>query len=149
MKYLVCFALGVVVTILFYELDVAPVPAKVYEPKKVEEIDYSFYDNLPKSSITVIEDAYSKAVEDTAIGDASLYIVQIGAFSEPDNAEVFKDQAVSEGYLISDIFVQADDGIFKVLIGPFAKKQEAELAVSWAMSKRFSGVITTKETSND
>jgi hypothetical protein len=56
---------------------------------------------------------------------------------------------VSEGYLISDIFVKAEDGIFKVLIGPFAEEKEAELAVSWAMRRRFSGVITTKETGSD
>ena len=148
-KYIVCFILGVVVTILSYQLDVGPVPVGVFEPEKVEEIGYSFYDNLPNSSITVIENAYGGAAEEAANGVASLHFVQIGAFSEPDNAEVFREQAVSEGYLISDIFVQAEDGIFKVLIGPFAEEMEAELAVSWAMSKRFSGVITTKETSND
>ena len=114
MKYLISFVIGVLVTVSFYEQDLAPeVSREAVESKlasQIQEIDYTFYDNLPQSSITVVKDVYdavSRApVQGVDDASASLYYVQIGAFSKIENADSFRAQAILEGYLSADIFVE-------------------------------------------
>jgi len=152
MKYLISFVIGVLVTVSFYEQDLAPeVSREAVESKlasQIQEIDYTFYDNLPQSSITVVKDVYdavlSAPVEGLDDGVASLYYVQIGAFSKLENADSFRAQAILEGYLSADIFVETTGDIHRVMIGPFAEKHEAELAIDWASGKQFSGLLLAK-----
>ena len=152
MKYLMIFVLGVLVTVSFYEQDLAPeVSREAVESKltsQIQEIDYTFYDNLPQSSITVVKDVYdavlSAPVQGLDDGIASLYYVQIGAFSKLENADSFRAEAILEGYLSADIFVETIGDIHRVMIGPFAEKHEAELAIDWASGKQFSGLLLAK-----
>ena len=152
MKYLISFVIGVLVTVSFYEQDLAPeVSREAVESKltsQIQEIDYTFYDNLPQSSITVVKDVYDAVLSAPLQGVddevASLYYVQIGAFSKLENADSFRAQAILEGYLSADIFVETTRDIHRVMIGPFAEKHEAELAIDWASGKQFSGLLLAK-----
>ena len=153
MKIAIGFILGVCLTILAYEQDTATEMALEVVPEQVvsrlDEIDYTFYDNLPKSSITVIKDAYQAVLSETDIapvdGDKDLYYVQIGAFSKQVSADSFRAQAILEGYLSADIFVESSADIHRVMIGHFAQKHEAELAIDWASGKNFSGLLLAKK----
>ena len=153
MKIIIGFILGVCSTILAYEQDTATEMALEVVPEqfvsRLDEIDYTFYDNLPKSSITVIKDAYQAVLSETDLApvdvDKDLYYVQIGAFSKQVNADSFRAQAILEGYLSADIFVQSSADVHRVMIGPFAKKHEAELAIDWASAKKFSGLLLAKK----
>ena len=153
MKIIIGFILGVCLTILAYEQDTATEMALEVVPEqfvsRLDEIDYTFYDNLPKSSITVIKDAYQAVLSETDIapvdGDKDLYYVQIGAFSKQVNADSFRAQAILEGYLSADIFVESSAHVHRVIIGPFAQKHEAELAIDWASAKKFSGLLLAKK----
>jgi len=153
LKIIIGFILGVCLTILAYEQDTATEMALEVVPEQVvsglDEIDYTFYDNLPKSSITVIKDAYQAVLSETEVapvdGDKDLYYVQIGAFSKQVNADSFRAQAILEGYLSADIFVESSADIHRVMIGPFAQKHEAELAIDWASGKKFSGLLLAKK----
>ena len=72
MKYLIGFVLGVLLTVLAYEPDTATqMPAEQLVDKvteQVAEIDYTFYDNLSQSSISVIKDAYNATLKTSDTG---------------------------------------------------------------------------------
>ena len=116
--------------------------------EQVAEIDYTFYDNLSQSSISVIKDAYNATLKTSDTGpEASapkFYYVQIGAFSKENNADSFRAEALLEGYLSADIFVESTADVHRVMIGPFAQKHEAELAIDWASGKKFSGLLLAR-----
>ena len=116
--------------------------------EQVAEIDYTFYDNLSQSSISVIKDAYNATLKkpDTSAEAAApkFYYVQIGAFSKENNADSFRAEALLEGYLSADIFVESTADVHRVMIGPFAQKHEAELAIDWASGKKFSGLLLAR-----
>jgi len=115
MKYLIGFVLGVLLTILAYERDTATqLPTEQLVDKvteQVAEIDYTFYDNLSQSSISVIQDAYNatlkKSDPSTETDVPKFYYVQIGAFSKENNADSFRAKALLEGYLSADIFIES------------------------------------------
>ena len=152
MKYLIGFVLGVLLTILAYERDTATqLPTEQLVDKvteQVAEIDYTFYDNLSQSSISVIQDAYNatlkKSDPSTETDVPKFYYVQIGAFSKENNADSFRAEALLEGYLSADIFVESTGDVHRVMIGPFAQKHEAELAIDWASGKNFSGLLLAR-----
>ena len=144
MKYLIGFIIGIILTTLAYEQETATEVARKVVVDKVsdgvKEIDYTFYENLYKSSVTVFKDAYDSPMSEAP----EVYYVQIGAFSKLDNADSFRAEAILEGYLIADIFVETVGDIHRVMIGPFAEKYEAELAIDWASGKNFSGLLLAK-----
>ena len=160
MKYLIGFIFGVVITAVAYQselgqsFEIDQEPADIIDTVsdqisgKVEEIDYTFYENLYQSSVTVIKDAYEAPLKTQAASEkadqALLYYVQIGAFSTLENAQGFRAQAILEGYLSGDIFVDSGDGVHRVMMGPFAEQAEAALAVEWASSRNFSGLMIAK-----
>ena len=152
MKYLIGFVLGVLLTVLAYEPDTATqVPTEQLVDKvteQVSEIDYTFYDNLSQSSISVIKDAYNATLKTSDTGPEAdapkFYYVQIGAFSKENNADSFRAEALLEGYLSADIFVESTGDVHRVMIGPFAQKHEAELAIDWASGKNFSGLLLAR-----
>ena len=152
MKYLIGFVLGVLLTVLAYEPDTATqVPTEQLVDKvteQVSEIDYTFYDDLSQSSISVIKDAYNATLKKSNTGpEASaptFYYVQIGAFSKENNADSFRAEALLEGYLSADIFVESTGDVHRVMIGPFAQKHAAELAIDWASGKNFSGLLLAR-----
>jgi cell division protein FtsN len=152
MKYLIGFVLGVLMTVLAYEPDTAtqmPAEQLVHSvTEHVAEIDYTFYDNLSESSISVIKDAYKATLKKPDTGSEAdapkFYYVQIGAFSKQNNADSFRAEALLEGYLSADIFVESTPDVHRVMIGPFAQKHEAELAIDWASGKQFSGLLLAR-----
>ena len=152
MKYLIGFVLGVLMTVLAYEPDTAtqmPAEQLVHSvTEHVAEIDYTFYDNLSESSISVIKDAYNATLKKPDTGSEAdapkFYYVQIGAFSKQNNAASFRAEALLEGYLSADIFVESTGDVHRVMIGPFAQKHEAELAIDWASGKNFSGLLLAR-----
>ena len=152
MKYLIGFVLGVLMTVLAYEPDTAtqmPAEQLVHSvTEHVAEIDYTFYDNLSQSSISVIKDAYNATLKKPDTGSEAdapkFYYVQIGAFSKQNNADSFRAEALLEGYLSADIFVESTPDVHRVMIGPFAQKHEAELAIDWASGKKFSGLLLAR-----
>ena len=152
MKYLIGFIIGIVATILVYEQETATEVAREVVVDQVvdevKEIDYTFYENLYQSSVTVIKDAYDaplkRTAEDLKPDAPTWYYVQIGAFSKQENADSFRAEALLEGYLSADIFVETVGDINRVMIGPFAAKQEATLAVDWASSRKFSALLLSK-----
>jgi len=160
MKYLIGFIAGVIFTVLAYQWDQGePVSLEDSSERVMEtvsdqisegisEIDYTFYEDLYQSSVTVIKDVYDaplKAIANSENGETSQkYYVQIGAFSKQDNAEGFRGEAILEGYLSSDIFVESSDGVHRVMMGPFTEVSKANLAVNWAASRNFSGVLVAK-----
>lgn len=103
----------------------------------VKEIDYTYYENLYKSSVTVFKDAYDSPMNEAP----DVYYVQIGAFSKLDNIDSFRAEAILEGYLIAVIFVETVGDIHRFMIGPFAEKHEAELAIDWASGKKLLGLL--------
>ena len=145
MKYLIGFIIGMAITTLAYEQETATKVAHEVVVDKVsdgvKEIDYTYYENLYQSSVTVFKDAYDSPTN----GALDAYYVQIGAFSKLDNADSFRAEAILEGYLIADIFVETVGDIHRVMIGPFAEKHEAELAIAWASGKNFSGLLLAKK----
>jgi len=160
MKYLIGFIAGVILTVLAYQWDQSePVSLEDSSERVMEtvsdqisegisEIDYTFYEDLYQSSVTVIKDVYDaplKAIANSENGETTQkYYVQIGAFSKQDNAEGFRGEAILEGYLSGDIFVESSDGVHRVMMGPFTEVSEANLAVNWAASRNFSGVLVAK-----
>jgi hypothetical protein len=47
-------------------------------------------------------------------------------------------------YLSADIFVESTADVHRVMIGSFAQKHEAELAIDWASGKKFSGLLLSR-----
>ena len=93
--------------------------------EQVAEIDYTFYDNLSQSSISVIKDAYNATLKtsdtDPEADAPKFYYVQIGAFSKENTADSFRAEALLEGYLSADIFVESTADVHRVMIGPSLK----------------------------
>ena len=116
-------------------------------PELIEEQDlaFTFYENLYNSSVTVIEGVYERAAGDenqSAAGD--LFFVQLGSFSRKESADGFRAEVILEGYMTSDIIVQSIDGYHRVVLGPFAHQEEAELAMNWANERLFSSLLITR-----
>ena len=153
MKILLSFILGVSVTMLAFMQDVPEDVLRGYVADKTaglsKEIEYTFYDTLPLSSITVARGAYRAVSTDEALESdenrSDLFYVQLGAFSKQEQAMRFRGKAILEGFMISDIFVESVGEIHGVLIGPFAHRQEAEQAIDWASEKNFSGLLLARE----
>ena len=153
MKILLSFILGVSITMLAFMQDVpedvllGDLAEKIADQPK--EIEYSFYDTLPLSSITVDRGAYRTVSTDAALESdekrSDLFYVQLGAFSKQEQAMRFRGKAILEGFMISDIFVESVGEIHGVLVGPFAHRQEAEQAIDWASEKNFSGLLLARE----
>ena len=68
--------------------------------------------------------------------NASGFVIQVGSFRSRDSARQLQAQLIIEGYKahIADVPLPAGDTIFRVLIGPFLVRADAEVAVD-ALSK--------------
>lgn len=62
--------------------------------------------------------------------ESALYIVQIGAFSKEANAEALLNQLKTEKYEAYLTVSEGNDDVFRVKIGPFKSKDDAEKAAS-------------------
>jgi len=142
MRFLTGLIIGVIVTASIYESDrSSSVIESVPEDLKEKALDYSFYENLYSTSVTVLEDAYKNDSLEPEEAGPTNYFVQLGSFSHKESADGFRAEVILEGYMTSDISVQSVNGYHRVVIGPFAHREEAELAMSWATERRFSGLL--------
>jgi len=142
MRFLTGLIIGVIVTASIYESDTSSsVIESVPEDLKEKALDYSFYENLYSTSVTVLEDAYKNDSLEPEEAGPKNYFVQLGSFSHKESADGFRAEVILEGYMTSDISVQSVNGYHRVVIGPFAHREEAELAMSWATERKFSGLL--------
>jgi len=142
MRFLTGLIIGVIVTASIYESDrSSSVIESVPEDLKEKALDYSFYENLYSTSVTVLEDAYKNDSLEPEEAGPTNYFVQLGSFSHKESADGFRAEVILEGYMTSDISVQSVNGYHRVVIGPFAHREEAELAMSWATERKFSGLL--------
>ena len=72
-----------------------------------------------------------------------LYLVQVGAFSKKENAEVYKSEAINKGFKQSYIRSSTVNGktLYRVQVGAFANKGNAEAYLKEAKSKGFDALI--------
>ena len=70
---------------------------------------------------------------------SGLFIVQIGAFEDPSNAEKTALQATEKGF---DTFIKQEDNLYKVQIGAFKERINAEELVQEASAAGLTAVIT-------
>ena len=107
--------------------------------------DFTFYDNLYNTSVTVMEGVYDQAIEGQGPASAAnVFFVQLGSFSKKESADSFRAEVILEGYMTSDVRVQSIDGYHRVVLGPFAYKEEAELAMNWANKRLFSSLLIVR-----
>ncbi len=106
----------------------------------VPEVDYTFYDNFFKSTVTLIEGAYDVPLKDPN----RTYYVQIGSFSDLERAQSFRGGAILDGYSSRDIHVESSETHHRVVIGPFAESALAEAAEDWAVEHQYSALRLTR-----
>lgn len=104
------------------------VDAPAEEAKPVPAVQEGDLDAEP-----VAEEAAEKAAEvEEAVVEAApmaaMYYIQVGAFSDLDNANAVLAGLISEGYKGSRL-VKADDGIYRVQAGAFADRDSAQSAL--------------------
>jgi rare lipoprotein A len=101
------------------EIVVQPAPAVVAETRPVEPETASVPAATPASATE------APAVPITT--DASGVYLQLGAFSQRDNAETFRARIYQQlGWLTDVIHVNAGDGLYRLHLGPYRDRAEAE-----------------------
>jgi rare lipoprotein A len=80
----------------------------------------------------------------TILADADVFYLQLGAFSSLENAGIFRERMVRElDWNREPIAVLNKDGLFRVRLGPYKTRDEAETAVTQIkQSHDFSPLIT-------
>jgi hypothetical protein len=141
MKYIIGLIAGVVLASFMYEGEKDMIAESLTPKSGEEKIGYSFYENLYNTSVTVIENVYDSDVELISGDSVSNFNVQLGSFSKLESAEAFRAEVILEGYMPSDISVQSFSDYHRVVIGPFAHRVEANLAMDWAESRQFSSLL--------
>jgi hypothetical protein len=142
MRFIFGLIIGALATVAIYESDRnSLVIESVPEDLKDKALGYSFYENLYNTSVTVLEDAYKNESLGPDEAGPTNYFVQLGSFSAKESADGFRAEVILEGYMTSDISVQSVNGYHRVVIGPFAHKEEAELAMNWATERKFSSLL--------
>ena len=146
MRFLFGLILGALATVAVYESDrSSSVIESVPEDFEEKVLDYSYYENLFNASVAVSEDVYkNESLGPDEPGPAN-YLVQLGSFSAKESADGFRAEVILEGYITSDISVQSVNGYHRVVIGPFAHKEEAQLAMNWATERKFSSLLLTEK----
>lgn len=76
-----------------------------------------------KNDIALMIAHYLKEYYGNSDGKASLYKVQVGAFSKRENAERLEADLLAKGY---DTYIVQENGLYKVQTGAFSEKANAE-----------------------
>ena len=93
--------------------------------------DYQYLGSFIQKSWIFIGDGSGK-------NSTGKYYIQIGAFSTQENAKQFEDNSIKPlGYTNSEIY--DNEGLFKVLIGAYESKGDAEAAKQKVVSDGFEG----------
>lgn len=151
MKFLLGFIVGVAASFAAYQLDTKPEipPAEAASQESSEaKTDFTFYENLFDTSVTVLDGVYDQALSNEEAGEGgagpAIYFVQLGSFSRKESADVFRAEVILEGYMTSDIAVESSGGYHRVVLGPFAHREEASLAMGWAEERLFSSLLVER-----
>ena len=149
MRFLAGLIVGSLVTIILLTINRVAMIAEPQTEKLGQEVtDYTFYENLFDTSVTVLDGVYDQEVNHPEAGKIgagpSIYFVQLGSFSRKESADVFRAEVILEGYMTSDIAVESSDGYHRVVLGPFAHKEEASLAMGWAEERLFSSLLVER-----
>jgi len=146
MRFLAGLIVGSLITIILLTINRVAMIAEPQTEKLEEEVaDYTFYENLYDTSVTVLDGVYDQALSNEEAGEGTagpaIYFVQLGSFSRKESADVFRAEVILEGYMTSDIAVESSGGYHRVVLGPFAHREEASLAMGWAEERLFSSML--------
>ena len=156
MRLITGLILGIVITISVYEfntdqIDLKTIPDLPKTPDLVDlaaleavkdELEYQFYDALEFS--TVLLD--TKPYQDVALKAKTYeYFVQLGSFSDKNNADAFRAELLLEGYLKPDLFIEREDKKpYRVMIGPFAEEGLAYDTEQWAAAHKLNALLVKR-----
>ena len=149
MRFLAGLIVGSMVTIILLTISGVAMIAEPQTEKLGEEVtDYTFYENLYDTSVTVLDGVYDQALSNEEAGEGTvgpaIYFVQLGSFSRKESADVFRAEVILEGYMTSDIAVESSGGYHRVVLGPFAHREEASLAMGWAEERLLSSLLVER-----
>lgn len=101
----------------------------------------STINSMDSSAATVITETVTATEEVVVVTPmAKMYYVQVGAFSEMENANKVLADLISQGYKGSKL-VKAEDGLYRVQAGAFADKVAASEALSTLQGRFPKGFI--------
>ena len=156
MRLIIGLILGIVITISVYEfntdqIDLKAIPDLPKTPDLVDlaaleavkdELEYQFYDALEFS--TVLLD--TKPYQDVALKAKTYeYFVQLGSFSDKNNADAFRAELLLEGYLKPDLFIEREGKEpYRVMIGPLVDLAQATSIGKWASEHKLSFVLVQR-----
>lgn len=123
-----------------------PDPNASNGPKAEGKVDFSFYNDLPKAKVSPGQ-KNQKSAQKTEIGqDGQLpaYILQVGSFSKRSEAEQHLNSLVSLGFPSTHIrqHNQDDQLLYRVIIGPFRERSEAQKIRKILQKNKINNFIT-------
>ena len=143
MRLIIGLILGSVITISVYEfntdqIDLKTIPDLPKAPDLVDlaaleavkdELEYQFYDALEFSTVLLDKKPYQDVALKAKIFE---YFVQLGSFSDKNNADAFRAELLLEGYLEPELFIEKEGKEpYRVMIGPFDNKFLAGDIQNW------------------
>lgn len=116
------------------------------EPVQAEAISTETVAVQPEAEEPVITEpkAPTETATEEVVPMAEMYYVQVGAFSQQENANAVLAQLTANGYKGSK-FVKTASGLYRVQAGAFAEKEDAEAARD-ALLEEFPNSFILKET---
>ena len=101
MKFLLGFIVGVAASFAAYQLDTKrEIPPAEEAPQEASEAktDFTFYDNLFDTSVTVLDGVYDQALSNEEAGEGgagpAIYFVQLGSFSRKERLTICVQMAL-------------------------------------------------------
>ena len=104
MKFLLGFIVGVAASFAAYQLDTKreiPSAEEASQEASEAKTDFTFYENLFDTSVTVLDGVYDQAVSNKEAGEGRagppIYFVQLGSFSKKESADVLGRRSLWKG----------------------------------------------------
>ncbi len=94
--------------------------------ERIDTLDIDVYSEIPVAEIKLEEKQTSHPKEDVA-GKRN-YSIQTGAFSQYKNASELKQEL--DSLLDYEVFIEIDEYLYKVRIGRFGSREEAENTIN-------------------
>lgn len=130
-----------------YKVQIGDYKAKI-EAEAIKKKIKKYYEGAFIVKTTVFEDETSSSDDDIVSGnnynanqenstlETGEYFIQIGAFSTPAGSEIIKARAIELGFKCE---IYEDGNLFKVLVGAYPTRIEAEKSKEKLMNSGFSG----------
>lgn len=146
MRFLAGMAIGIVATLLVYELKWEHGAANQPADLRVDPaVGFTFYEGLFDTSVQTIEGVYEQAAKEDPVEPQKLgFMVQLGSFSKKESAQTLRAEIILEGYQPSQVSIQLADDYHRVLIGPFDTEDQAQLAMGWANERLLNSFIVER-----